>query len=89
MEVTQITEGLTSYSDISVAANADVAAASQSVLESYIWIGSSRDPQNLKKITQAINNFCWTPDGRIIYSTTASGTTDIWIMQPDGKERRH
>jgi Tol biopolymer transport system component/DNA-binding winged helix-turn-helix (wHTH) protein len=88
MEVTQITEGLTSYSDISVAANADVAAASQSVLESYIWIGSSRDPQNLKKITQAINNFCWTPDGRIVYSTTASGTTDIWIMQRDGKEQK-
>jgi Tol biopolymer transport system component len=88
MEVTQITEGLTSYSDISVAANADVAAASQSVLESYIWIGSSRDSQNLKKITQAINNFCWTPDGRIVYSTTASGTTDIWIMQPDGKEQK-
>jgi Tol biopolymer transport system component/DNA-binding winged helix-turn-helix (wHTH) protein len=88
MEVTQITEGLTSYSDISVAANADVAAASQSVLESYIWIGPSRDPQNLKKITQAINNFCWTTDGRIVYSTTASGATDIWIMQPDGKEQK-
>jgi DNA-binding winged helix-turn-helix (wHTH) protein/Tol biopolymer transport system component len=88
MEVTQITEGLTSYSDISVAANADVAAASQSVLESYIWIGSSREPQNLKKITQAINNFCWTPDGRIVYSTTASGTTDIWMMKPDGKEQK-
>jgi Tol biopolymer transport system component len=88
MEVTQITEGLTSYSDISVAANADVAAASQSVLESYIWIGSSRDPQNLKKITQAITNFCWTPNGRIVYATTASGTQDIWIMQPDGKEQK-
>src|SRR5262245_35835345 len=88
MEVTQITEGLTSYSDISVAANADIAAASQSVLESYIWIGSSREPQNLKKITQAITNFCWTPDGRIVYATTASGTQDIWIMQPDGKEQK-
>jgi Tol biopolymer transport system component/DNA-binding winged helix-turn-helix (wHTH) protein len=86
MEVTQITEGLTSYSDISVAANADVAAASQSVLASYIWIG--RDPQSLKKITQAITNFCWTPDGRIVYATTASGTQDIWIMKPDGKEQK-
>lgn len=88
IEVTQITEGLTSYSDISVAVNADVAAASQSVLESYIWTGSSRDPQNLKKITQAITNFCWTPDGRIVYSSTASGTTDIWTMHPDGKEQK-
>jgi Tol biopolymer transport system component/DNA-binding winged helix-turn-helix (wHTH) protein len=88
MEISQITEGLNSYADLSVAANADYAAASQSILESHIWIGSSRDPQNLKRITQALNNFCWTPDGRIVYSTTASGSTDIWIMQPDGKEQK-
>jgi len=84
MEITQITEGLTSYADVSVATNADYAAASQSTLESYIWIGASRDPQNLKRITPALNNFCWTPDGRIVYSTTASGSIDIWIMKPDG-----
>jgi len=88
MEITQITEGLTSYSDLSVATNADYAAASQAILESHIWIGASRDPQNLKRITPALNNFCWTPDGRIVYSTTASGNTDIWIMKPDGTEQK-
>src|SRR5829696_1472267 len=65
MEISQITEGLTSYADLSVAANADYAAASQSTLESHLWIGSSLDPQNLKRITPALNNFCWTRDGRI------------------------
>lgn len=84
MEITQITEGLTSYSDLSVATNADYAAASQSTLESHLWIGAGREPQNLKRITPALNNFCWTPDGRIVYSTTASGNVDIWIMKPDG-----
>jgi len=84
MEITQITEGLTSYSDLSVAAKADYAAASQSILESHIWIGASRDPHYLKKIIPALNNFCWTPDGRIVYSTTASGDIDLWIMKPDG-----
>ena len=88
MEIRQITEGLTSYADLSVAANADYAAASQSIVESHIWIGSGRDPQNLKKITQALDNFCWTADGRIVYSTTASGSTDVWIMQSDGTEQR-
>jgi Tol biopolymer transport system component/DNA-binding winged helix-turn-helix (wHTH) protein len=86
MEITQITEGLTSYSDLSVATNADYAAASQAILESHIWIG--RDPQNLKKITPALNNFCWTSDGRVVYSTTVSGNTDIWIMKPDGTEQK-
>src|SRR5215207_5436425 len=46
MEISQITEGLTSYADLSVAVNADYAAASQSTLESHLWIGSSLDPHN-------------------------------------------
>jgi len=88
MEISQITEGLISYSDLSIAGNADHAAASQSIRESHIWIGSSRDLQNLKKITPALDNFCWTPGGQIVYSSTASGNTDVWIMQPDGTEQR-
>ena len=88
MEISQITEGLISYSDLSIAANGDHAAASQSIRESHIWVGSSRDLQNLKKITPALDNFCWTPSGQLVYSSTASGNTDIWIMQPDGTEQR-
>jgi Tol biopolymer transport system component/DNA-binding winged helix-turn-helix (wHTH) protein len=88
MEITQITEGLISYSDLSIAGNADHAAASQSIRESHIWVGSSRDLQNLKKITPALDNFCWTPGGQLVYSSTASGNTDIWIMKPDGTEQR-
>ena len=88
MEINQITEGLTSYSDVSIAGNGDHAAASQSIRESHIWVGSSRDLQNLKKITPALDNFCWTPGGQLVYSSTSSGNTDIWIMQADGTEQR-
>ncbi len=88
MEISQITEGLISYSDLSIAANGDLAAASQAIRESHIWVGSSRDLQNLKKITPALDDFCWTPSGQLVYSSTASGNTDIWIMQPDGTEQR-
>src|SRR4030095_6240104 len=55
---------------------------------SNIWAGSSRDPRNLKKITQATGSFCWTPGGRLVYSSTASGNLDLWIMQRDGTEQR-
>jgi Tol biopolymer transport system component/DNA-binding winged helix-turn-helix (wHTH) protein len=88
IQISQITEGLISYSDLSIAGNADRAVASQSIRESHLWIGSSRDLQNLKKITPALDNFCWTPGGQLVYSSTASGNTDIWIMQPDGTEQR-
>src|SRR5262249_4148630 len=36
------------------------------------------------KTTQAIDGFCWTPDGRLVYQSSAAGTSDLWITQPDG-----
>ena len=88
MEISQISEGLISYVDLSLTANAEKAAASQATNISDIWVGSSREPKNLKRITQATDNFCWTPSGQLVYSSTASGNSDLWIMRPDGREQR-
>lgn len=88
MEISQITEGLASYVDLSYAANADTAVASQATRISDIWVGSSSDPDNLKRVTPAIDNFCWMPNGRLVYSSAVSGNSDLWIMQPDGSEQR-
>jgi len=87
MEISLITEELSPYLDLSVASNADKAVASQATRVSDIWVGPSREPENLKKITQAIDA-CWTPNGRLVYSSTASGNYDIWTMRPDGMEQR-
>jgi eukaryotic-like serine/threonine-protein kinase len=87
MEISRITEELSPYLDLSVASNADKAVASQATRASDIWVGPSREPKNLKKITQAIDT-CWTPNGRLVYSSTASGKRDLWIMRPDGTEQR-
>lgn len=88
MEIRQITEGLFYYHDLSIAAGLDKAVASQATRISDIWIGSSPESKDLKKVTQAIDNFCWTPDRRLVYSSTASGNRDLWIMQPNGTEQR-
>src|SRR6185503_4837491 len=88
LEISQITEEFSSYFDLSVAAEAERAVATQAIRTSDIWVGSSHDPRSLKKITQAIDNFCWSPDGRLVCSSTASGNQDLWIMRPDGTEQR-
>ena len=88
LEIRQLTEDSIDYVDLSVAAGADKAVASQATLIQEIWVGPSSEPQNLKKITQAIGAFCWTPDSRLVFSSTASGNEDIWIMQADGTEQR-
>jgi Tol biopolymer transport system component/DNA-binding winged helix-turn-helix (wHTH) protein len=88
MEISRITEELASYLDLSFASKADKAVASQATRISDIWVGLGREPNNLKKITQAIDGFCWQSSERLIYSSTASGNRDLWIMQPDGSEQR-
>jgi eukaryotic-like serine/threonine-protein kinase len=88
MEIRQISEGVISYGDLSVTANGDKAAASQVTSISDIWLGPSREPRILKRITQATDHFCWTPGGQVVYSSTVSGNRDLWIMNPDGTEQR-
>ncbi|HSB12550.1 MAG TPA: winged helix-turn-helix domain-containing protein [Blastocatellia bacterium] len=88
MESRQVTDDLSDYLDLSVASSTDSAVASQTTRVSDIWVGSSSEPQRLKKITQGINDFCWAPNGRLVYSSTLTGNIDLWIMQPDGSEQR-
>ena len=88
MEINQITDGLSPYVDLSIAGTVDKAVASQATRISDIWVAPSMAPRSLKKITQAIDALSWTPNGRLVYQTTASGNRDLWIMQPDGTEQR-
>lgn len=87
-EIRKITSGSVSYSNVNVAAHANEAVASQIELISDLWVGSSHEPQNLRKITQAIDGFCWTPNGQLVFSSTASGNRDVWIAQPNGAGQR-
>lgn len=88
MGFSQITEDVSNYEDLSIAAGIDKAAASQALHVSQIWVGSSREPQNLKKTLQGTDNFCWTPNGQLVYSSKAGGNVDLWTMQSDGRGQR-
>lgn len=88
LELSQITEGFISYGDLSVTATGDKAVASRVTRLSDIWVGSDRAPQSLRKITQATDDFAWAPYGQLVYASTASGVTDLWIMRQDGAQQR-
>jgi TolB protein len=38
--------------------------------------------------TEGTFGLSWTPDGKIVYASTASGNLDLWIMQPDGSGKK-
>src|SRR5215471_10309503 len=61
MEIRQVTDDSIHYGNLSLAAKADVAVAAQVMRVSDIWVGPARQPQSLKKITSAIDEFSWTP----------------------------
>ena len=88
IEISQVTEGVATFLDLSVAANADRAVASQTTLNADLWVSPDPEPKNLKRITQARSSFCWTADGRLVFMSNASGNRDLWMMRPDGSEQR-
>jgi Tol biopolymer transport system component/DNA-binding winged helix-turn-helix (wHTH) protein len=87
-EITQITEELSPYLDLSIAAKSGKAVVSQATRVSDIWAGAANDPRNLTRITQATDEFCWTPNGRLVYPSTVSGNWDLWITQLGSTEQR-
>lgn len=88
LQFTEITAGLSSFADLSLTSNGDKVVASQSTRAFDLWVGATRESENLKKITAVMDKFCWTPDGRLVYSLNTIGNVDLWVMRPDGQEQR-
>lgn len=88
LQFTEITAGLSSFSDLSLSRNGDKVVASQSTRAFDLWVGAARESENLKKITAVMDKFCWTPDGRLVYSLNTIGNVDLWVMRPDGQEQK-
>ena len=87
-EVTPLTDGMTSYVDLSLTADGSRAVAPQVSSTSNIWIGPAVSAQALKRITHAAEDFCWMADGRIVYSSHSSIHANLWIMLPDGTAQK-
>lgn len=88
MESRQLTADVNGYWDLSVAVGMDKAVLSQYSFSSNLWVGPGNEPHALKKTTQAHGHFGWTADSRLVFLSTISGNSDIWIMQADGTGQR-
>lgn len=93
-EARRITNDLNNYYNLSLSADAGALVAIQRERTSHIWLVPDGDASRAKQLTTgtgrqdgdpAVN---WTPDGRIIYDSTASGSRHVWIMNADGSDQR-
>ncbi len=89
-EVRRISNDLSDYSarGVSVTSDSSVIVSVQSDYLSGIWVASRNQRSPARQLTfgrtDGYYGLCWTPDGRIIFASKASGNMDIWSMDPDG-----
>jgi len=93
-EARRLTNDLNDYQGVSVARDADTLVSVQTDHRSTMWVAPGGDSAAAREITSAENardgeaGISWTPDGRLVFASLASGNWDIWTSNADGTQRR-
>jgi TolB protein len=91
-EARRITTDLSNYSNLHLTADSTALVTTVNEQQMNLWTWGGEGPA--KKITSGddrrdgMYGLSWTPDGRIVYSSSQSGSQEIWIMEPDGSNQR-
>jgi Tol biopolymer transport system component len=90
--VGRITNDLNDYRGMSLTADSTALATVQSDQVSNISIARTGDTKDATQLTSGkfdgVDGISWTPDGKIVYASRASGSSDIWVMNQDGKNQK-
>ena len=89
-EARRITTDFNNYASMSLTADSGAFVTVQSNTISNIWVAPNGDAGRAVQIKsggnslEGIEGIAWTPDGRVVYDSGASGALNIWIMNADG-----
>lgn len=91
-EARRITNDLNAYRDVTMTANSSALVTVQMNRVSNIWVATQEDPNRARQITSGTidgtGGLAWTPDGKLVYLSRASGKQDIWIMDAEGNNKK-
>ncbi len=90
-EVRKLTNDLLDYFISGLTADSNTLLALKINLLFDIWMTPAAPGINPTQVTFSKadgHNVNWTPNGEIIFASTASGDSSIWVMRPDGSNRR-
>ena len=93
-EVRRVTNDLNTYLGASLTADGSALVTVQTDRAPNIWVAPAGDAERARQITTGSGKFdgyyglSWTPDGRVVYASVASGSWDIWVMNADGTGQR-
>jgi Tol biopolymer transport system component len=91
----RITNDLNRYQGASMSADAKTLVTVQVESVSNLWVWPAGDlAHGGKEITSGrgrsdgLSGLAWTPDGRLVFGSAASGRLEIWIANADGSDAR-
>lgn len=101
-EARRVTNDMNSYDGVSISANSSAPAmlvTRRTDRVSQIWIAlAGAGGFDAERATQIQSGFGdndserfgldWTPDGRLVYASQASGNVDVWITTADSKQQK-
>jgi len=93
-EARKVTNDFSNYTNLSLTEDLSALVVVKRETTSHIWLAPNGDANRAKQLTTGTSrqdgslSVNWTPDGRIIYDSTASGGRHIWIMNSDGSDQR-
>ena len=91
-EAKRITDDPNSYYGVSLTSDSKTLTTVQTDVTSSIWVVQPGPASQARQITPGKYDgrygVGWSPDGRVVYQSFASGNDDIWIMNADGTGQR-
>jgi Tol biopolymer transport system component len=84
----RITQDLNQYQDLTLTADSSALVTIQSEQVSNIWTAPNETPGRASQITtgkfDGLKSLSWTPEGKIVYDSAASGHLDLWVSDSNG-----
>jgi TolB protein len=92
-EAHRLTNDLNDYGGMSLTADSNTLAVVKSETQSNVWVAPAGDASRARPVTSGAGKVgvevAFSPDGgRIVYSSSASGDEDIWMVNADGSDPR-
>ncbi len=86
----RITNDLNSYTAVGVTADASamVAVQSQTLANLYVQRSGTDAPRQITAGAGRYFDITWTPSGRLVYASDATGSAEIWMMDGTGGAQR-
>lgn len=87
-ETRRITNDLNNYGGVSLTSDSNTLVTVQVDRASNVWVAPAGDASRARQITSSkhdgIDGLFWTPDNnRIVYTSSASGKENLWIVNAD------